>query len=90
MPTENADPIRELFKAEFMASFKRALEIHDALAQAFLERTGKVLERDSPYTTGDLKRANRILRSEGAEKGSAVSRRLVTEILQLRIPKEGA
>jgi hypothetical protein len=91
VPTETDDPIRELFTLEVMASFKRALQIHDALAQAFLERTGKVLERDSDYTTNDLRRASRILRSEGrTQKGSTGNRRLTLEILQLRNPKDGA
>ena len=88
MSTENDDPIRELFKAEVMEAFKLALDIHEALAQAYLERTGEVLEQDSPYTYDDLRRASRILRSEGAEKGSAGSRRLVAEILRLN-PKQG-
>jgi hypothetical protein len=67
-----------------MAAFKVALEIHDALAEAFLERTGKVLERDSDYSVADVKRASRILRSEGRiQKGSTTNRRLVAEILRL-------
>jgi hypothetical protein len=81
--TENADPIRELFTLHFMDSFKLALRVHDALAQAYLERTGQVLERESPYTVDDLRRANRILRSEGTEKGSGANRRLAEEILGL-------
>lgn len=59
------DPIRELFTLEMMAKFKRALRVHDALSQAFFERTGQVLERESDYTVEDLRRASRILRSGG-------------------------
>jgi hypothetical protein len=58
------DPITELFSLKVMATFKRAVRMHDALAQAFLERTGQVLQPDSDYTVSDLQRASRILRSE--------------------------
>ena len=67
MPTDalTDDPARELFGLKVMEIFERALRVHDALAQAFLERTGEVLERESEYTLQDLRRASRILRSEG-------------------------
>jgi hypothetical protein len=89
--TENDDPIRELVTLHFMDSFKLALRVHGALAQAFEERTGTPLERNSDYTTGDLKRAGRILRCEGrTPKGSRGNKKLAAAILQLRNPKEGA
>jgi hypothetical protein len=90
LSTENDDPIFELFKAEMMDKTMNALRLHGALAQAYLERTGLELERESPFTVDDVKRAGRILRSEGTEKGSVGSRKHVAEILQLRKPKEGA
>jgi hypothetical protein len=65
LSTNPDDPIGELFSLKVMATFKRALRVHDALAEAFLERTGQVLERDSDYTVEDLRRASRILRTQG-------------------------
>jgi hypothetical protein len=68
MSTETGDdPVRELFCCHVMEEFKRALLAHEALAVAYLERTGQVLERDSEYTVGDLKRASRLLRSQAVK-----------------------
>jgi hypothetical protein len=86
----SGDPIRELFIADFMASFKLAMEVHDAVARAFEERTGKTLERDSPVTVHDMRRASRILRAEGTQRGSRGTRRRALEILCLNPTKEGA
>ena len=52
-------------KARLLERFKRVLDAHDALAEAYRERTGLELTRESDYTPGDLKRASRILRSGG-------------------------
>lgn len=66
MPSARADdPIVELFECTVMSIFVEALAVHDALAAAFLERTGKVLESESDYTVQDLRRASRILRAQG-------------------------
>lgn len=81
-------PIRELFTLHTMDSFKLALRIHEALSQAYNERTGLVLEQTSPYTTSDLRRANRILACEGIPGGSRGQRRRALEILDLK-PKKG-
>ena len=68
MPESPDDPIRELFSCHMMGIFRRALAVHDALAAAFFERTGQVLEPDTEYTLEDLRRAKRILRAAGREK----------------------
>jgi hypothetical protein len=78
-----SDPIFELVKADFMDSFKLALRIQSALGQAYTERTGLPFEQTSPYTTGDAKRANRILGCEGIPGGSARRVRRALEILRL-------
>jgi hypothetical protein len=83
MPTENDDPIAGLFKADFMDSFKLALRIQSALGQAYTERTGLPFEQTSPYTTGDAKRANRILACEGIPCGSRRRLRHALDILRL-------
>ncbi len=64
MPTD--DPLLvELFKAAVFSKFMRALEVHEALRQAYLERSGIELQPDSDYTLDDVRRAVRILRSAG-------------------------
>jgi hypothetical protein len=73
------DPIGELFGLKVMEKFKRVLQVHEALSQAFLERTGKVLEPTSEYTVDDIRRTSRILRSDGHA-------RLAKKFLQL-LPK---
>jgi len=73
MSTPSDDSVAfDLFKCHVMTMFKKALAVHDCLAQAYLERTGLVLERETEYTVQDLKRASRILRAnydaDGNEK----------------------
>jgi hypothetical protein len=80
--------IFELFKADFMDSFRLALRLQSALGQAYTERTGLPFEQTSPYTTGDAKRANRILACEGIPGGSHRQSRHALEILDLK-PKKG-
>jgi hypothetical protein len=64
--TSADDPIAELFNLKAMSYFNRALRVHDAMVQAYEERTGKQLERDSPdFTVADHRRASRILRAQG-------------------------
>jgi hypothetical protein len=64
MPTDK--PILlELFCAGLLARTTRAIYVHDALSQAFRERTGLELQPDSNYTAGDVERAIRILRASG-------------------------
>jgi hypothetical protein len=82
--THPDDPIFELVKADAMDAFRLALRIHEALAQAFLERTGQVLEKDSEYTTSDCRRANRILACEGVSGGSRRRVRRALDILGLK------
>jgi hypothetical protein len=82
------DPIFELVKADAMDAFQLALRIHSALAEAYNERTGLVLEKDSEYTTSDCRRANRILACEGIPGGSRRRTRRALEILDLK-PKKG-
>jgi hypothetical protein len=55
----------ELFKADLLAHCKRWIYAHDALSQAYRERTGLELQPDSNYTAGDVERAIRILRASG-------------------------
>ena len=63
MPDSTDDPILELFSCHMMEMFKKALAVHDALAAAYHERTGQVLQPDTEYTVADLNRAKRILRA---------------------------
>jgi hypothetical protein len=68
MSTESGDdPIRELFCCHVMEEFKRALLAHEALAAAYLERTGLVLQPDTDYTVEDVRRASRLLRSQSVK-----------------------
>jgi hypothetical protein len=60
----------DLFKCHVMSMFKKALAVHDCLAQAYLERTGLVLERETEYTTADLRRASRLLRANYDSDGN--------------------
>jgi hypothetical protein len=55
----------ELFCADVLTRFKKALYVHDALCQAYKERTGLELRPESDYTTEDVRRALRILRANG-------------------------
>ncbi|MBB5329811.1 hypothetical protein [Tunturiibacter gelidoferens] len=50
-----------------MQMFKQALAVHDALAAAYLERTGLTLQPETEYTVADLNRAKRILRAAGRD-----------------------
>jgi hypothetical protein len=59
------DPLLDLFKADVLTRFKKALHVHEALSQAYRERTNLELQRDSDYTPEDVKRALRILRANG-------------------------
>jgi hypothetical protein len=60
----------DLFKCHVTTLFKRALAAHDVLSQAYLERTGEVLQPDSDYTVEDLRRASRLLRTNYDRDGN--------------------
>ena len=57
--------VADLWGASLLTKFKRALHVHEALAQSYQERTGEELRPESDYTTEDVRRALRILRANG-------------------------
>ena len=66
MSTENDARLKlDLWGARLFTRMKKVIDTHEALREAYRERTGLEFERDSPYTADDVKRANRILRSNG-------------------------